>query len=256
MQIWKYIYTLLLLSLAGLILVIFSIPDNNLHIVACDVGQGDAILITYKNIQILTDGGPNNKVIDCLGKYVPFYDREIELVILTHPQKDHYYGLVEVFKQYKVDTFISSDYQVPEISTKNAIQPTRGQIVRLGLISLDILTDQDEQGVVTLLKYGSFKALFMADMEKEVVGIGPVNYIKVNHHGSKNGLTEDEILSTMPKIAVISVGKNNTYGHPHQEILDMLQKSNVLAYRTDLDGNVEIVTDGNQFWCISKSGSF
>jgi competence protein ComEC len=92
----------------------------------------------------------------------------------------------------------------------------------------------------------------MADMEKEVVGIGPVNYIKVNHHGSKNGLTEDEILSTMPKIAVISVGKNNTYGHPHQEILDILQKSNVLTYRTDLDGNVEVVTNGKEFWKYSK----
>lgn len=271
---YRYIIQFLILILAVLVITIFKLPDGNLHIIACDVGQGDAILVTYKNIQILTDGGPNNNVINCLGKYVPFYDREIELVISTHPQKDHYYGLIEVFKRYKVDNLL---YNSPNVSSQEVgllyrqaqsqktktITAYRGQVLRVGLILLDILNPLDgtaninpnNDGVVTLLKYDQFKALFMADVENVVSDelatmneILNANYIKVNHHGSKNGLTENLLKDAMPKIAAISVGKNNTYGHPTQEILDMLQKYNVKTYRTDLMGDIEIITDGKGFW--------
>jgi len=271
---YRYIIQFLILVLAVLIIIIFQIPDNNLHIIACDVGQGDAILVTYKNIQILTDGGPNNKVIDCLSRHVPFYDRDIELVILTHSEADHDTGLVEVFKRYKVDNFL---YNSPDVSTQGTrlpyrqaqsqktkiIAPYRGQVFRVGLILLDILnpteksetTNANNDGVVTLLKYDQFKAIFMADVENVVSDelatmneIMNVQYIKVNHHGSKNGLTENLLKGAMPRVAAISVGKNNTYGHPTREILDMLQKNNVVTYRTDEMGDVEIVTDGKGFW--------
>lgn len=278
---WKYLYTFLLLVLAVLIITIFQIPDSNLHIIACDVGQGDAVLVTHKNIQILIDGGPSNKVIDCLSRHVPFYDREIELVISTHPQKDHYFGLIEVFKRYKVDNLL---YNGTDVSTQEVgllyrqaqgqktqmITPYSGQVLRVGLMLLDILgpagkseilnsksetTNSNNDGVVTLLKYDQFKALFMADVEGSISDelstlseIERVEYIKVNHHGSKNGLTENLLKAAMPKVAVISVGKNNTYGHPTQETLDILQKSNVLTYRTDELGDVEIITDGKRFW--------
>ena len=83
---------------AMLIIAVSQLPDGNLHIIACNVGQGDAILITYGNTQILTDGGPDKSVMDCSGKYMPFWDRNIELVISTHPDTDHSTGLVEVLK--------------------------------------------------------------------------------------------------------------------------------------------------------------
>ncbi|MCX6706233.1 MAG: MBL fold metallo-hydrolase, partial [Candidatus Woesebacteria bacterium] len=108
MRIWKYIFISLSLVLSALVLSVFSLPDKNLHIVTCDVGQGDATLLIYGNTQVLIDGGPNNKVLDCLGKYIPFWDRKIEAVILTHPDSDHYAGLIEVIKRYKIDNYLDN----------------------------------------------------------------------------------------------------------------------------------------------------
>ena len=86
----------------------YLVDSKNLHLIACDVGEGDAILAVYGKTQILTDGGLGTKVLECLGKYIPALDKEIELVVLTHPDEDHYQGLIEVFKRYKVDSFLTS----------------------------------------------------------------------------------------------------------------------------------------------------
>lgn len=94
--------------LAALIwLAVFSFPDQKLHLVFCDVGQGDAILIQKGENQMLIDGGPNNKVLDCLSKNMPFWDRTIEIVALTHPQSDHLGGLNYVLERYSVNYFLS-----------------------------------------------------------------------------------------------------------------------------------------------------
>lgn len=99
--------------LAGLVLIVGLVwalvvqsPDSRLHLVFCDVGQGDAALISYQNTQILIDGGPNDKVLDCLAKNLPFNDRTIEMVVLTHPNADHYDGLTSVIKRYDISQFV------------------------------------------------------------------------------------------------------------------------------------------------------
>ena len=107
-KIWKYALGLLSLVLVVVLIAVVSFDNKNFHIVACDVGQGDAILAYYGSTQVLVDGGPNSKVLDCLSKYMPFWDREIEGVILTHPESDHYTGLIEVFKRYDVDVFLAN----------------------------------------------------------------------------------------------------------------------------------------------------
>ncbi|MDP1710269.1 MAG: hypothetical protein Q8L28_01510 [bacterium] len=280
-KIWKYIFITLLLILALTCLLILESPDSNLHIIACDVGQGDSILITYKNIQVLTDGGPNNNVLTCLSSHMPFWDREIELVILTHPQKDHYFGLIEVAKRYKLDNFLynpldvsSQEYKALESAMGgkgvNLINPRVGMTIRLGLMQLEIVhphskdlvvgvnpsdVDPNLFSIVYLLNYGQFKGIFTGDMDpgtSESLASnwtkGSVNYIKVPHHGSKNGMTENLLKRLVPRVGVISVGRNNTYGHPHKEIMEMLKKYNVKTYRTDNDGEVEIVTNGKDFW--------
>lgn len=261
----RYLIQFLVLVVFAVWIAIFQIPDSRFRIIACDVGQGDAILVTYKNIQILTDGGPNNKVLDCLGKYLPFWDREIELVILTHPEKDHYFGLIEVFRRYQVDNFLfnpgitgTSGYE-----EANIITPDVGKVIRIGLISLDVLwpppgyadSKSNNLGIVYLLKYGNFEALLTADVENKVsdeISANPkiqnLDYIKVNHHGSKNGLSEKLLEAVEPEIAVISAGKNNPYGHPHNEILQMLNKINAKLLRTDLVGDVVVETDGEKYW--------
>jgi len=272
----KQIINVLVLITLLIWIAVFNI-DNSLHIVACDVGQGDAILIQKSTTQILIDGGPNNKVLDCLGKYMPFWDKQIELVILTHPQEDHYGGLIDVFKTYKVlkfgqynDKYSSQGYQVLEklVGGKGVegITLHQGMVIRLGMIYLDILYPPDgtqdknanNDGLVSLLRYGKFKAIFMADVEDFVSNrlssyseIQNLDYIKVNHHGSKNGLTKNLLDVVKPKVAVISVGKNS-YGHPDPTIVDMLKNINARIFRTDELGNVELITNGTgQF--INKS---
>ena len=286
MKNWKYIFGLLFLVLSLVIIALFQLPDKNLHIIACNVGQGDAILIIYKNTQILTDGGPSKSVLTCLGKYMPFWDRNIELVISTHPDADHSTGLIDVIKNYKVDqiliTAVDPGTSVYEVLKKEVggrsipvIDPVEGMSLGVGLIYLDILSPSEnlksqitnyKQGetnifsVIYLLTYGQFSAFMPGDAPPEVLdglvskqAVRPVNYIKIPHHGSVNGLTENLLKVLVPKIAVISVGKN-MWGFPKPEILSMLKVYGVKIMRTDTEGDVEIITDGIKYW-TKKNGS-
>lgn len=290
----KFIYTFLLTILAIILICLFQLPDNNLHIIACDVGQGDAILFTYKRIQVLTDGGPDTKVMNCLGRHVPFWDRTIELVISTHPDADHSTGLTYVLKRYKVQKIlinpIDSGTQIIKVLENQVrtraipiVSPLSSTEIRVGMMSLDIVNPTEERivnltqkvegsplnffkpidptneySISYVLAFGKFRGLFTGDvgpttsdhLARELVlsKIERVHYIKVPHHGSKNGLTQNLLEKIMPKYAVISVGKNNRYGHPTPEVLQMLQKFNVKILRTDEVGDVEFVTDGESYW--------
>ncbi len=290
-SIWRYILGFLVLGAVSVWLTVFTFPDKNLHLIACDVGQGDAILTTYGNVQVLTDGGADNKVLSCLSRHMPFWDREIEMVVLTHPQLDHFGGLVEVFKRYKVDTFLgnsvdasSSGYQVlkKEIESSQAqiVNPSEGMMIRLGKIHYDIVNppqnfdgaviagqavgvlgaftasrDLNDYSVVANLSYDNFRALLTGDIDQNMIPdilktgrIEKVDYLKVPHHGSKNGLTKELLDATDPKVAVISVGKNNRYGHPHEEVLKLLRETGTKVLRTDKNGEVEVITDGKKWW--------
>jgi len=274
MKIWKYLLGFLFLIAAATWLAVFAFPDKNFHLIACNVGEGDAILATYGNIQILTDGGPNNKVLDCLSRHLPFWDREIELVVSTHPDKDHFEGLIEVVKRYKVDALLvgkgqTSDqsYQVleKEVGSRGIkVLKTVGlKSLRVDLIYLDILneyadgqkrttgTATNEESVVTRLKYQNFQAILTGDLPASTLeeliksnSIGRVNYLKVSHHGSKTGTSLELLNLLQPQIAVISVGRNN-YGHPTPEVLNLLKDKEIKILRTDEKGDVEIISDGN-----------
>lgn len=215
MKAWKYLFGFLFLASISVWLAAFSSQDTNLHLIVCDVGQGDAILAVYGDTQILTDGGPGNSILTCLEKYMPFWDREIELVVLTHPQEDHYYGLIEVFKRYKVDAFLTNDFDPSTQGLKalesavggrvtKVIGPGVGKRLRVGMIYLDILNpeqgafseDLNDISIVTILSFGNFEALLTGDIgpkaTSEMLAKTPlkdVDHIKVPHHGSKNGLT-------------------------------------------------------------------
>ncbi len=269
----KYFYGLSLLILILLFLVGSSFPDTNLHVIACDVGQGDGILITMKSTQILIDGGPNNKILNCLSRHMPFWDKDIELVVLTHPDADHSTGLVDVFQNYTVDTFVGEQvdastkiYQLLKKtvggSTAKLIIPHTGLKLGTSPMSLDVLhpalgfqtPGTNNYSVTIALHYKNFSGLFTGDLEDKVVKLEDtglltqMTYLKVPHHGSKNGLTQELLDAVSPKIAVISAGKNNVYGHPHQEILTMLQQKGVQVERTDLKGDVEVISDGTTWW--------
>lgn len=276
----KSYFSILILVLLAVCIFSFSISEN-VQIIACDVGQGDAILIQHKNNQILIDGGQSRKVLDCLGRHMPFFDKQIEMIILTHPDIDHFGGLIDVFKNYEVLKFGTNGQEVGtegyrvlvnEVGGMGVEQLTlsKGMVIRLGLIYLDIVHpytdpkiqkeqelkgDTNNQSIVVILNYAQFKALltgdvenFVSDMLSNNLKVNNVNYIKVNHHGSRNGLSENLLKAANPEIAVISSGFKNRYGHPHAEILEILKINNVSVLRTDEIGDVVIETDGQTFW--------
>lgn len=280
-------YILFFVAFAALVVWVgvWFTPGKKLHLIACDVGQGDAILATYGDVQILTDGGANNRILDCLGRQMPFWDREIELVILTHPDKDHFKGLIEVFRRYKIDNFLynglesgSQEYQVLKNEVggggMKTIMAREGLLLRVGEIRLEILSPTQEQlrglstkimekneySIVSILSLGNFNALLTGDVPSSIsdqlvprLTLG-IDYLKIPHHGSKNGLTQKLLDVVKPDLAVISVGKNS-YGHPHEETLKILRETKYLPagrqariLRTDEMGDVEVITDGEKFW--------
>jgi len=278
MRIWKAVFISELLVIASLTLALLSFDNKKFKIIACDVGQGDAILSIYGKIQILIDGGPDSKVLDCLGKYIPYWDNTLELVILTHPDKDHFGGLIDVFERYEVLNYLktkainsSQDYQVLEsiVGSKgiDTIYATDEFDIRLGKIYLDILNPKDSSkayiedkdlnnsSIVLTLRFKNFEALLTGDIEIEGINelikegkISEVEYIKIPHHGSKNNITSGLLRFSSPEVAVISVGENS-YGHPNQEVLDLLQKYNISkTYVTSRDKDVIVETDGDFWW--------
>ena len=140
------------------------------------------------------------------------------------------------------------------------VAPTRGMQLGVSLIRLDILSEFDPlnsdtnvNSIVYKMQFGKFLALFPGDIPQNVadalaVTVGRVNYIKIPHHGSKNGMTLNLLKATDPGIAVISVANKNLWGFPSPEILKMLSDYNVTTLRTDKMGDVEVVTDGERIW--------
>jgi competence protein ComEC len=278
----KYFLTVsILLFLLGGILLYQDITfnDKKLHIVICDVGQGDAILIrTPSGSDILIDGGPDSSVLSCLSRHLPFWDRTIEIMILTHPHADHLTGLIDVLKRYRVLSFGTEKIGSATDAYGELIKQLEQNLTKLRFlyqgdrfvikdgVVLSVLwpthewinqnvlnkTNSDENGlsVIDLLSYKNFKALFTGDAQASDVAridliAGEISLLKVPHHGSKTGLTAEILDILNPKIAAISVGKNNKYGHPTPLILDLLKNLNIKTLRTDQIGDIEIISDGN-----------
>jgi competence protein ComEC len=262
--------------------VALTTPDDKLHVSFLDVGQGDAILIQTPNGQdILIDGGPDPQKINLeLGEKFPFWDRTIDLVVCTQPHADHVTGLVEVLHRYKVKQVLD-----PGVSYNSSIYrewlslvedkgieyniARAGQEIDLGNgIKMEVLNppeslwdgtsdDVDNNGVVLRLSWGQVSFLFTADIreeaEFELIGQRAnlkSTVLKVAHHGSETSTTGQFLAAVDPEVAVISVGTDNTFGHPGPEVVerltDRLGEDNV--YRTDEDGTVEFITDGERLW--------
>ncbi|MBU0476601.1 MBL fold metallo-hydrolase [Patescibacteria group bacterium] len=246
-----------------------------LKVIFFDVGQGDAIFIeTPQRHQILIDGGPSSAILEKLGKELPFYDRSLDLIILTHPDYDHISGLIEVLKKYEVENILwtgvlidTAEYEEWQkmISKEGAdiFIAQSGQRITASGALFDILypfdnlegqeiKDTNNSSVILRLVFQKNSFLFAGDVYKSVerkllkegIGVGS-NVLKVGHHGSKTSSAEEFIVEVLPEIAVISVGKDNKYGHPHQEVLDILERYDIKVLRTDQLGDIEIVSDGN-----------
>jgi len=270
---------ILILFLANLTIWFFefSLPKDNLEIKFFDVGQGDSIFIrTPSNYRILIDGGPNNKVVNYLDSELPIWDRKLDLIILTHPQSDHLFGLIEVVKRFKVGKLLisgvegsSSVYKLwiktlHEYKIKPIIVTESSNLIISDKVKFDILwplenfpkvSDLNEAAIVFRLSYGNFDTLFTADADQKVQpykgDLSGIEVLKVPHHGSKTGMSDDFIEKVRPKVSVITVGKN-TYGHPGVKTINQLNKFGSKIFRTDQNGTIEIVSDGNRWYTKSQ----
>lgn len=263
--------------------------DGKLHLIVCNVGQGDGILIrTPRGSDILIDAGPDDSILDCLSNHMPFWDREIEILILTHPHADHLTGLISVLKRYKVMHYFTENVKndtlvyrkLQDALAKNnltakfsfagdrisfadktsllTVWPQRewfeNQKLQDSQNSSPDSSSLDVNGfsLITLLSYGNFKALLTGDAgvlveEKIADTVGNIDVLKVPHHGSKTGLSSLFLRETSPKLAIISLGAKNRYGHPAKISLDLLAKYNIKTLRTDKNGEVEVVSNGKSF---------
>ncbi|MBI2064125.1 MAG: MBL fold metallo-hydrolase, partial [Candidatus Yanofskybacteria bacterium] len=256
--------------------------DGLLKIYFLDVGQGDSIFIEAPNgNQVLVDGGPDNSVLSELGKVMSFYDRDIDIVILTHSDADHITGLIEILDRYDVKNVVYSDIirksalynawqDVVAEEGANIIDPIAGKTINLGNdIILTIIypgeslagktmEKTNNNSVITMLKYGETEVLLTGDIEKQTERSVVLNgmsvdadILKVAHHGSKTSTIEEFLTAVSPEVAIIQVGKNR-YGHPTREVLDRLEKSGIKYYRNDLDGTIKIVSDGENYQVIKN----
>lgn len=276
-------------------------PDNQVHVVFCNVGQGDSILIISRFTQVLIDSGPDERVTECLARHLPPGDTNLEIVIATHPDTDHIGGFPAVFRHFNVSHLFLIGVGKPTRDFSDFRQAvvellSRGTQVHLGQagqgfgvnerFQMTVISPRDEVGmlelftgqkteeqlsdifrlqeeqyksindvsIATFLHIGQFKILLMADVEKDTElalvnsrVLTPVHILKAGHHGSKTSSIESFLAKVRPEFVVISAGKNNRYKHPHQEVLERIASYRSQIFRTDRDGDIEFITNGQAF---------
>ncbi|MCW1888408.1 MAG: MBL fold metallo-hydrolase [Candidatus Moranbacteria bacterium] len=252
--------------------------QDSFEVVFLNVGQGDAILIQDGELQVLIDGGRDGKVLlDRLGRYVPFWDRVLEVVVATHPDSDHIGGLPAVLKNYQVEMVMTnghtSDTETSRLFEKLAIEKA-GQRKEIALgteilfpseAKLNFLypllplpnksvVETNEGSLVARLDVMDTSFLFTGDLPREefaLMSIEPVDVLKVAHHGSKYSSSGVFLDKVKPRDAVISVGQNS-YGHPAGEVLKNLEERKIQIYRTDEEGDIVYRCEKATRQCVKK----
>lgn len=255
--------------------------SENLEVVFFDVGQGDSIFVETKDgFQVLIDGGPDLTVLEKLAKEMPFYDRTIDLIILTHPDRDHLFGLLEVLKRYRVKSILwtgvikdTAEWREWERLTKEEgariLVASAGQRIDLSddvyiIIHhpFESLEGQEveyanDTSIVAELVFNDVSFLFTGDISEKIEEQLDIDsdILKIAHHGSKYSSSSEFLERVSPIIAIISVGEN-TYGHPSPKVLQALEESGIQILTTQDWGDVKIVSDGNFFKLINKATNF
>lgn len=273
------VFVLLVVFFLGFLVYQYAtLHDGKLHIVFCNIGQGDGIYIrTPQGTDMVIDAGPNNTILDCLGRHMPLWDRSIELAFATHPDADHIGGFRYILESYQVKSFNTSQktndtrlftqlyallqqkqvpvrylYQGDTFTTSDGVEvkdfwPTHAYV---DTSSTD--ADTNSFSLVQLLTYRNFKTLFTGDIESEILdeifanGLD-VDVFKIPHHGSKTGVDASTFQKIHEQFVPISVGSHNRYHHPNVNVLELLKQYKVSYQRTDQVGDIEVISDGNGF---------
>lgn len=279
----KKILVAFLISCLLLFLIFLSGRDNILHVFTLNVGQGDSILIkSPQNKYILVDGGPDNSVLSELGEVLPYWQRSIDMVILTHPDSDHITGLIYVLKTYQVDLVLADDsFCISDLCNEWNKVILEKNIPKENVYSGDVYSIEPQlrfeffwpeadyksesvnsNSVVFRMTYNDFRMLFTGDLgkeeEKTIIkdDINLESYLlKVGHHGSKNSTSEEFLKSVNPQLAIISVGVDNKFGHPSQETIELLSSKRVKILRTDQMGRIELKSNGRNIYYKLENNS-
>lgn len=247
------------------------LPDHRTHIHFFDVGQGDSALIeTPSGKTILIDGGPDWSALEAIGRTLPFFDRSIDVLILTHANLDHLASFPEVLHRYHVGRIFVSVDMVDSPWFRKIIDATKRsgtdvRVVRAGdsiVLERDLVMDilwpakkidpallkeLNNTSLVLRIHDNHHSVLFTGDSESLVEDVLlkariPLEseILKVAHHGSKTSSTDAFLKAVNPKIAVISVGRDNSYGHPNADVIKRLEAVGATVRRTDEGGEVDV----------------
>ena len=275
------IYTIMLMALicymmVHSIYVYFVNPESgtvyndivSVHYI--DAGQADAALILGENFSMLIDAGDysNNTVVEYLrGNGI----KELDYVVATHPHSDHIGGMADVINEFEIENFImpnavhtspSFEYMIEALDNSdiNVLQAKAGMEIESGELKFELLGPISESyenlnnySVVIKLTAGNTSFLFAGDAEKEVeaelLKSGcdlSADIYKVSHHGSSTSSTPAFVEAVNPLMAIISCGKDNSYGHPHRETLETLENYEIKVLRTDKNGTIIVYSDGEE----------
>jgi competence protein ComEC len=260
----------------------FSLPDGNLRVAFLDVGQGDAILIqTPGGRQLLVDGGPQPALLaERVSEQMPFWDREVDLVVATHPDNDHVAGLPAIFERFRVDMLLTNGelldvtpaYRVLLVEAQadgaEIHEAVIGERLDLGDgVMIEVLhpgeernlENRNENSVSLRLTYGDFSLLLTGDSaeeaERAMVASGlalRALVFKAGHHGSNTSSNDFFLAAVRPQIVIVSAGIDNRYGHPHPEVLERAAAVGAQILRTDELGTIEVITDGREMWWTAE----
>lgn len=276
-----FINFLIFVGFLGLLLLglaFYYQKNHNLEITVFNVGQGDSIFIkTPKNQKILIDGGPDNTILSKLGEELPFYDKDLDWIVSTHPHADHLAGLISVMKRYNVKNIlftgvvhttdeyleflkILKEKQIPVKIAFSDLHFDFDDNAKLEILyPLESLQgksfkDLNESSIVLKLRYKNISFLLAGDanskIEEKLLSKNinlKADILKVAHQGSKTASSLKFLQAVNPELAIISVGKNK-FGHPHKETLIRLAEQHIKVLRTDQEGDIKIVSDGQNFW--------
>ncbi len=263
---------LAVLFLTAGLLILLKPNKQNLQVAFLSVGQGDAILIRTPDAHnILIDGGPDQTILTRLGAVLPWYDRQLDLIILTHNHDDHLQGLLAVLKKYQVDAFLTGKLASPlpkdlaeglashqvayrEMNAGEGLELANNVHIRaLWPNSGQPIIDINDRSLVLELTYGERKFLLAGDAGVEVEAellkrnlVDDVDVFKLSHHASDTANSQEFLDKIKPEYGVVEVGIDNRLGHPNRRILKRLERVGAKVLRTDWDGSVVFSTDGRE----------
>lgn len=249
--------------------------DNKTFIHFINVGQGDAILINNENYNILIDSGSNDSS-DYLTSYLKtFKIKKLDYIIATHPHEDHIGSMDDIINNFHVDNLIAPNINSSDIDFVNMVKALNHKNLKINVIEDNTTINLLNNNYLTFLWSGNIATdninnnslvvkyinqdisfLFTGDIEKEVEAqLQSINeplldsdILKVPHHGSNSSSTLTFLSAVSPNISIITCGLGNNYGHPHKNTLTNLSNTNSSVYRTDINGNILIKTDGSKLW--------